>query len=157
MGANITSTIAYSSEKWKWKNQQDHGQHPKKNTNGTTNYPQRSAVYRNRVVGSRSHKAKSRVLMEHRLMNGTSQRMKRLNNKIKEWFKERIGKESNNKSKVQHLLDGITNWEPQKRANYMKKLTRPQASTIFKARSRMHFRNKHQTQTCRVCGNHTDT
>ena len=54
------------------------------------------------------------------------------------------------------------NWEPQKRANYMKKLTRPQASIIFKARSRMlpvknNFRNKHQTQTCRACGNHTET
>ena len=29
------------------------------------------------------------------------------------------------------------NWEPPKRANHMKKITRPQASTIFKARSRM--------------------
>ena len=144
---------------------------------------------------------KKRVLMEHRMMNGTSQRMKRfttynntttkwaeetnkakqelgidegdmrgekttvkhrVNNKIKEWFKERMEKESNNKSKVQHLLEGIKNWEPQKKANYMKKLTRPQASTIFKARSRMlpvknNFRNKHQTQTCRACGNHTET
>ena len=86
----------------------------------------------------------------------------RVNNKIKKWFKERIEKESNNKSKVQHLLEGIKNWEPQKRANYMKKLTRPQASTIFKAKSRMlpvknNFRNKHQTQTCRACGNHTET
>ena len=85
--------------------------------------------------------------MEHRMMNGTSQRMKRLttnnntttkwaeetkkakqelginegdmkgekktsvkhrvNNKIEEWFKERVEKESNNKSKVQHLLEGI--------------------------------------------------
>ena len=85
----------------------------------------------------------------------------RVNNKIKEWFKKRIEKESN-KSKVQNLLDGVTNWEPQKRANYMKKLTRPQASTIFKARSRMlpvnnNFRNKHQTQTCRACDNHTET
>ena len=31
----------------------------------------------------------------------------RVNNKIKEWFKERIDKESNNKSKVQHLLERI--------------------------------------------------
>ena len=45
------------------------------------------------------------------------------------------------------------------------KLTMPQASTIFKVRSRMlpvknNFRNKHQTQTCRACGNcgnHTET
>ena len=91
---------------------------------------------------------KNRVLMEHRMTNGTSQRMKRfttnnntttkwaeetekakqelgidaadmkgektsvkprVNNKIKEWFKERIEKKSNNKSKVQHLLEGIKN------------------------------------------------
>ena len=31
----------------------------------------------------------------------------KVNNKIKEWFKERIEKESKNKSKIQHLLDGI--------------------------------------------------
>ena len=31
----------------------------------------------------------------------------RVNNKIKEWFKERIEKEGKNKSKVQHLLEGI--------------------------------------------------
>ena len=34
-------------------------------------------------------------------------------------------------------------------------------ATIFKSRSRMlpvknNFRNKHQTQTCRACGNHTE-
>ena len=84
--------------------------------------------------------------MEQRMMNDTSQRMKRfttnnntttkwaeetktakqelcideggikgekttvkhrVNNKIKELFKERLEKESKNKSKVQHLLEGI--------------------------------------------------
>ena len=30
-------------------------------------------------------------------------------------------KESNNKSRVQQLLEGITNWEPQNLANYIKK------------------------------------
>ena len=40
------------------KNQQDHGQHYKKNTNGTTEYPQGSAVHWNRVAGSRSNKTK---------------------------------------------------------------------------------------------------
>ena len=178
----ITSTIAYSSEIWS----------PGKTENEKTNrimdnilkrilmVPQstpREALYiETGLLDPEAIRLKSRVLMEHRMMNGTSQRMKRfmtnnntttkwaeetkktkqelgidegdmkgekttvkhrVNNKIKEWFKERIEKESKNKSKVQHLLDGIKNWEPQKRANYMKKLTRPQASTIFKARSRM--------------------
>ena len=40
------------------KNQQDHGQHHKKNTNGTTEYPQGSALHWNRVAGSRSNKTK---------------------------------------------------------------------------------------------------
>ena len=203
----IASTIAYSSEIWS----------PGKTENEKINrimdnilkrilmVPQstpREALYiETGLLDPEAIRLKNRVLMEHRMLNGTSQRMKRfttnnnintkwaeetnkakqelgideadmkgekttvkhrINNKIKEWFKERIEKESKNKSKVQHLMEGIKNWEPQKRANYMKKLTRPQASTIFKARSRMlpvknNFRNKHQTQTCRACGNHRET
>ena len=49
-----------------------------------------------------------------------------------------------------------------KEGQLYEKPNKAQASTIFKARSRMlpvknNFRNKHQTQTCRVCGNHTET
>ena len=139
---------------------------------------------------------KNRVLMEHRLTNGNSQRMKklitnntttskwaeetkkakeqleiderdmkgekttvknRITNRVKDWFKAKIEKESNEKSKIQHLLEGLTGWEPQKRARYMNKLTRQQASTIFKARTRMlpaknNYRNKHRNHTCRACG-----
>ena len=74
-----------------------------------------------------------------------------------------------NRKRDQEQIQSLTpigrdkkNWEPQKRPNYMEKLTRPQVSVIFKARSRMlpvknNFRNKHQTQTCRACGNHTET
>ena len=139
--------------------------------------------------------------MEHRMMNGTSQRMKsfttnnntttkwaeetkkakqelgidegdmkgkasvkhRVNNKIKEWFKERIEKESKNKSKVQHLLEGIKKklgapiggqlYEKTNKAPGQHHLQ----SQIKNAPSKNNFRNKHQTQTCRACGNHTET
>ena len=148
----ITSTIAYSSEIWS----------PGKTENEKTNrimdnilkrilmVPQstpREALYiETGLLDPEAIRLKNRELMEHRMMNGTSQRMKRfttnnntttkwaeetkktkqelgidegdmkgekttvkhrVNNKIKEWFKERIEKESKNKSKVQHLLDGI--------------------------------------------------
>ena len=156
MGANtygscITSTIAYSSKLWS----------PGKTENEKINrimdnilkripmVPQstpREALYiETGLLDPEAISLKNRVLMEHRMMNGTSQRMKsfttnnntttkwaeetkkakqelgidegdmkgkasvkhRVNNKIKEWFKERIEKESKNKSKVQHLLEGI--------------------------------------------------
>ena len=148
----ITSTIAYSSEIW----------NPGKTENERINrimdnilkrilmVPQstpREALYiETRLLDPEAIRLKNRVLMEHRMMNGKSQRMKRfttnnntttkwaeetkkakqelgideedmkaekttvkhrVNNKIKEWFKERIEKESKNKSKVQHLLEGI--------------------------------------------------
>ena len=144
---------------------------------------------------------KNRVLMEHRITNGNSQRMKklitnntttskwaeetkkakeqleiderdvkgekttvknRITNRVKDWFKAKIEKESNEKSKIQHLLEGLTGWEPQKRARYMNKLTRQQASTIFKARTRMlpvknNYRNKYRNHTCRACGELVET
>ena len=89
-------------------------------------------------MGRRNKKAKQELGIDEGDMKGEKTTVKhRVNKKIKEWFKERIEKESKNKSKVQHLLEGIKNRESQERANYMKKLTRPQASTIVKARSRM--------------------
>ena len=82
----------------------------------------------------------------------------RITNRVKDWFKAKIEKESNEKSNVQHLLEGLSRWGPPKRARYMNKLTRQQAaSTIFKARTRMlpvknNYRNKHRNHTWRACG-----
>ena len=67
------------------------------------------------------------------------------------------------KSKIQHLLDGKQEeWKPGKRTEYMNKLTRKQASTIFKARTRMlnvknNYRNNYQNTECRMCKNATET
>ena len=49
-----------SMKNWTGKNQQNLGQHDKNNTNGITEYPQRSAVHWNRVAGSRSNETKNR-------------------------------------------------------------------------------------------------
>ena len=55
---------------------------------------------------------------------------------IQEEFRARIEK-ATEKSKVKHMMENKTGWEPGKRAEYMDKLTRNQVSTIFKARARM--------------------
>ena len=78
-------------------------------------------------------------------------------NKITRYFKEKLIKEGAGKSKVQHLLRGITDkWEPGQRANYMREMTRLQTSTVFKYRTRMlevknNFRNMYDNLTCRLC------
>ena len=49
-----------STKHWTGKNQQDLGQHNKNNINGITEYPPRSAVHWNRVVGSKSNETKNK-------------------------------------------------------------------------------------------------
>ena len=60
---------------------------------------------------------------------------------LKHWtsekFKEKMNSNPENKHKIMYFLNGRGDWEPEKPANYMNKLTRKQASTIFKARTRM--------------------
>ena len=67
-----------------------------------------------------------------------------------------INKTANEKSKTKHLLDGIGNWTPGKRPNYMSTLNRIQASNIFKARTRMlpvknNYRGQYKDNICRGC------
>ena len=81
----------------------------------------------------------------------------RITNRVKDLFKAKIEKESNEKSEIQHLLEGLAGWQPKKRVRYMNKLTRQQTSTFFKARTRMlpvknNYRNKNWNHTCRACG-----
>ncbi len=45
-----------------------------------------------------------------------------------EYFKKTIENEGKDKSKVQYLLEGKTEWKPGKRPEYMNKLTRNQIS-----------------------------
>ena len=39
-------------------------------------------------------------------------------------FKTKIDKDAQTKSKVKHLLEGLTTWEPEKRALYINELSR---------------------------------
>ncbi len=78
--------------------------------------------------------------------------------KINKMFKEKIEKDAQDKSKVQHLKTGQPEWEPGKMKEYLYSMPRKQASTIFKARSRMlkvktNYKNKYKNNLkCRACG-----
>ena len=68
--------------------------------------------------------------------------------KILETFKTRIEKEGESKSKIKYLLEGNQWWTPGQPKRYMLQLGRTQASTIFKARTRMlqvknNYKNAH--------------
>ena len=77
-------------------------------------------------------------------------------------FHKKLTETAENKSKMKYYLEGIQNWEPGKRANYMNKLTRNQTSIIFKARTRMlkmkaNYKNGNSNLTCRACGKAEET
>ncbi len=80
---------------------------------------------------------------------------------IKTYFKEKIEKQAEGKTKVQYLLTN-KQWTPGIRPDYMNKLTRKQASTIFKARTRMldvknNYRGKFNDNICRMCNAAVET
>ncbi len=84
-----------------------------------------------------------------------SQMEKKLKTKIKKEIEDKRNSQGN--SKLKHLLEGKTEWEPMKCPAYMKALTRNQASLIFKARTRMieckaNFKKKYKNEiSCRKC------
>ena len=51
-------------------------------------------------------------------------------------FADTINKKAEGKTKTQYLLNNTT-WKPGTRKTYMNKLSRMEASTIFKAQTRM--------------------
>ena len=83
--------------------------------------------------------------------------------KINKYFKQKVESEAINKSKLRHLLENKqSDWIPGKRPEYMNRLTRNQASIIFKARTRMlnikdNFKKGHPNQTCRICDTEPET
>ena len=71
-------------------------------------------------------------------------------------FQEKMSSRPEGKSKIIHFLDGKGEWKPEEPANYMYKLTRKQASTIFKTRTRMikvkgNYKNGYTDLMCRAC------
>ena len=74
---------------------------------------------------------------------------------LKRYFRHNIEQTSGGKTKIQFLREN-TNWNIGERPKYMKELKRMEASTIFKARTRMldvqnNFRGKYKDNTCRKC------
>ena len=77
-------------------------------------------------------------------------------------FCEKMTKAKEERSKLKFFLEGKNAWKPEKPAEYMLKLTRKQASTIFKARTRMtkvkgNYKNGYSNHNCRACKQATET
>ena len=74
----------------------------------------------------------------------------------------RVNASREERSKLRFFLEGITTWTAEEPATYMTTLTRKQASTIFKARTRMikvkgNYKNEYPDQTCRACKTEPET
>ena len=85
---------------------------------------------------------------------GRSQK-NQMKEKMKEKMKEMILK-GNNKTKTKFYLDNKRDLTPGKRAKYMNECNRMEASTIFKARTRMlrvkcNYKKMFRDTTCRMC------
>ena len=66
------------------------------------------------------------------------------------------------KIKNRHLVENKIEWNVGNRPKYMQEMSRENASTIFKARTRMidiknNFRNKYNDLLCRVCNKADET
>jgi hypothetical protein len=77
-------------------------------------------------------------------------------------FTDKLKTQGESKSKVKYLLEGRHTSMNKNKIGYMNKLTRYEASTIFKARTRMldvknNFRGKYQNNVCRGCGDLNET
>ena len=77
-------------------------------------------------------------------------------------FQEKMTQAREDRSKLKFFLDGKTPWKPVTPAEYMEKLTRKQASTIFKARTRMvkvkgNYKNGYHDLSCRACKHPCET
>ena len=71
-------------------------------------------------------------------------------------FRERMNRRPEDRTKIIHFLDGRGEWTPEEPAKYMYKLTRKQASIIFKTRTRMikvkgNYKNGYTDLMCRAC------
>lgn len=79
-------------------------------------------------------------------MGSKYQTKNKIMNKIDESFKKATINASRNKSKMEYFQELKSDWHPRKRAKHMDNLTRKEASTIFKARTRMiKFKGNYKT------------
>ena len=111
-----------------------------------------------------TEKIKEEMGIEQNDMRGEQSSVKhRIRRKTKQYFKEKMEREGNGKSKVTYLLEGLGHsWKPGKRQQYLNALPRKQASILFKSRTRMldvknNFRGKYQNTQCRMCRDSIET
>ena len=104
-------------------------------------------------------KIKEEMNITEEEMEKTQYEIKAITKKqMKQAFRNRIITSGQTKSKMNYYYERRTTpWEPKKRTEYMNKLTRNQASTIFKARTRMtkvksNYKNGNTDMKCRLCG-----
>ena len=112
----------------------------------------------------KTESAKSRLNITQDLMEGTKEQTKCIiKEKVLQSFKQETEKSGAEKSKVKYLLQvNGEEWTPGNPKPYIMEMTRKQASTIFKAKTRMlevknNFRNKYPNNKCRACGQSDET
>ena len=88
-------------------------------------------------------------------LNSTKRKAKgAIDQAVTDKFRIKMTPEREDRSKLKLYLEGKGCWTPEKPAEYMKALTRKQASTIFKTRTRMlkvkgNYKNGYPDLTCR--------
>ena len=79
-----------------------------------------------------TQKTKEKYLInENNPVENKRKRKHQIENKCKEYFKQKMESDGKNKSKVNYLLEAKPNWQPGNREKYLTHLTRNQASNIF--------------------------
>ena len=106
-----------------------------------------------------NRKLKREILIEDSDLNNSEYHLKRtLQRRIKTNLENKLKATAETKSKMKYYMEGKQTWAVGERAKYISKLTRNQASIIFKARTRMlkvksNYKNGYKDLKCRICGN----
>ena len=79
-----------------------------------------------------------------------------ISTRVREKFHEKMSIPPDGKTKTVEFLENKGEWYPEKPAEYMNRLTRKQASIVFKTRTRMikvkgNYKNGYSDLTCRAC------
>ena len=96
------------------------------------------------------------------IQNGDESNTGKINkHDINNYFKTKIENLGRDKSKVKHLISN-RKWNAGERPKYINKMTRTEASLIFKTRTRMlevknNYKNKYTSTECRKCKQTTET
>ena len=97
-----------------------------------------------------------RIKTAHNLVTGSN-----TEDIIMEKMKDKINRRARSKTKTKFLLDN-KEWKPKSKEEYLRKMTRYQASLLFKARTRMldvkgNYKTKYHNLECRRCGSQIET